>query len=194
MRWRLLGLVLSMMASGACSFLTDAESLSGSPEGGNAEDALVDEAGPVASDARSPNDAIALADAGPVPSPRDAAAPDVALVTDAAQDVADAPPPPPYTLTSSNGTSVINVGDGGACSSSSPTAATLLFRNRSASAYQKQWIHQSCAEVSYTNVMPGADELFDTYEGHRWRLRKTNGEVIVDFTLQTAGDFVVTVY
>jgi hypothetical protein len=130
----------------------------------------------------------------------DAAAhpPTLAAEHDAAVDAsvpptADASRAPEYSITTTDGTYAINDGSG-PCSSSGPSAS-IVFRNDGTSSYRKEWVGADCKGKDYGVVPPRGDETLGTFANHRWRLRSTSDDrVIVDFTIKTAGTYVVTVH
>jgi hypothetical protein len=151
---------------------------------------------PRASDASDPykhdlEDADVIAETS---SSTTADAADAAAAVDAA-DAADASTPSEYTIASSDGMYVVNNEAGGVCSGSGPSAS-IIFQNDGASGFRMEWVRwDDCVEQDYGVVHPKGAYTMSTFATHRWRLRReSDNRLIVDFTVELAGTYIVTVH
>lgn len=104
----------------------------------------------------------------------------------------DASTGPEYTI-AANGTYSIN-NTPVACSGSGDPADLYLL-NDGKTSYRATWVRPNCTEQDFGVIPPGKQDKHRTYATQRWRLRRTSdNRLIVDFTLQTASDFTVTVH
>lgn len=119
---------------------------------------------------------------------------DGATTVDAATD-SGTTAPPAYSLGTTGGaTFVINASMGGACSGSG-AKTTLRFVNDGKTAYRRIWVRADCTEADYGTLAPNQSITYTSYVNHRWRLRRTSdNSLLVDFTLKTAGSYMITVH
>lgn len=105
--------------------------------------------------------------------------------------------PPPFEIVASSGGAFHAVTPGATlpCSTGGLNAATMVVRNLSASGVSLGWIDYACVEENY-GVLPSNRQYSQpTYAGHRWRIRSVaDGSIRVDFVIDKAGTYVVTIH
>lgn len=79
-----------------------------------------------------------------------------------------------FTVGSSGSPTPPTVQPGTTCSGPGTQAVTLTFENQTNNrSIDLLWVDQSCMEVTYASIGPGASHVQSTFVGHVWRMRDT---------------------